>query len=322
VELDIASLEKNILKQTFTLDDITNSRATMDKFKYFMYLKGLATELGIKIEFYSKEYGLASFGKNINQEISGVNIYKTKNNEYIMSLKQAKAPLEQIEPAAMELYSESSFKRKNEFTENQVLKRIKTSTSSSTDYIALEPVTINVAHPVIKYALGQGTTFVQDKQNNLVLFVPVPDFNFPSISFKIADMIVPLQYLNAGLDVANKAIEANPGQHMQTIAECAYIGYLSGGINNYNAYLSLDRLGENIAEGDYFQAFVSSLQLIVSAQISGIIDAYAGVFLSDAFKAAILASSAVYKVNELLSFETGGQIDAACEESEHFLSPL
>jgi hypothetical protein len=43
------------------------------------------------------------------------------------------------------------------------------------------------------------------------------------------------------------------------------------------------------------------------------IDAYAGVSLSDAFKAAILASAAVYKVSEILpfSFATEEQVDLA-----------
>jgi len=241
-ELDIASLEKNILKQTCTLDDLKNSRATMDKFKDFMYLKGLATELGIKIEFYSKAYGLVSFGKSINQDISGVIIYKTENNEYIMSLEQAKVPLEQTK--------------------------------------------------------------------------------FPSISFNFADIITPLQYLNAGLDVVNKTIEADPDQDMQTIAEYAYIGYLSGGINNFNAYLSWDRLCENVVKGEYTGAFVTSLQLIVSAQISGLIDAYVGGPLSDAFKVVTLGFGAVYKANDLLSFEIDGQIYSAGEGSELFLSPL
>jgi hypothetical protein len=189
--------------------------------------------------------------------------------------------------------------------------------SSSSNYIGLDTYGINIGSSVVaRNIFGNGNGLIEDDHNNLIIFLPhlnykLPSFNLPNFNFNFAEMITPLQYLNAGLDVTKKVIHAE--DKVQAIVESAYIGYLTGGITNYNNFLSWDRLSENIENGDYIQAFLYFNQLIVSAQISAMIDAYAGVSLSDAFKAAILASAAVYKVSEILpfSFATEEQVDLA-----------
>jgi len=199
---------------------------------------------------------------------------------------------------------------------NKMQKTTEGESSSSSNYIGLDTYGINIGSSVIaKTIFGNGNGLIQDDHNNLIIFLPhlnfkLPSFNLANFNFYFAEMIEPLQYLNAGLDVTKKVIHAE--DKVQTIAESVYILYLSGGIINYNVVSSWDRLLDNIQKGEYIKAIAPSLQLMVVNRVSDIIDIYAGVS-PNVLKAAILTSIAIYKVSEILpfSFVTEEQVDLA-----------
>lgn len=268
-ELDISLLRTDIPATESFID----SYGFIDprKFKEFMVLKGIANQLNLRIEFYSKKYGLASFGKNTEDYKAKINIYKMENDQYTMT----------------------------SFQENPSIMEIDTDFGATQTESGIKLLELTSPNSIIKKMLNTGNGLIQEfhGSNKMILFVPEIDFKFPSISFNFVDMFSPLQYLNAILDVGKKTILADKDQKVQTIAKYAYFAYLSKNINSYNSYLSWERLFENIENGDYKAAIIPSLQLTVANQITGLVDAYLG---DGVFGVTVLGLSALNKINELL----------------------
>jgi hypothetical protein len=119
IKLDINSLKEMVFSydcqnrylttNLLSLQDIYGTR----KFEEFIYMKGLSNTLNIRIEFYSEEYGLASFGRNINNYESIIAIYQVKQNQYIMSEQSERTSLKAT-------YIEPSNKRIAEYESDEI----------------------------------------------------------------------------------------------------------------------------------------------------------------------------------------------------------